>query len=257
MKQAIKKIDAVLFNSKLFNLYVASIRRYWDWCRRRNVTRLPKKISKNAALKARLNFFQQADYFFRVNRMKGVYAEFGCHEVNTFRMALNTLGMSPHNYAHHFFAFDSFEGMPEPEGLDKQLIWRAGMNATSLESFRAIVRKDLHRVTCVKGFYDESLPKANWHDDDRILLAYLDCDYYSSTVDCLNFLKDKLQHGSILFFDDWDCYYSDPLRGQRKAFSEFQDGVSATYWFEPYSHIASGGKGFVVLEKAKMGTDVL
>ena len=95
------------------------------------------------------------------------------------------------------------------------------MNATTEEKFRNICRKDLHRITTVKGFYEDSLVKYSWNPEQRIVLAYVDCDYYSSTKTVLNFLSDKINHGMILAFDDWNCYYGDYERGQRKAFQEY------------------------------------
>ena len=52
----------------------------------------------------------------------------------------------------------SFEGMPEPEGIDKQKIWEKGLNTTSIEDFKKMfIEKDLHRMKIVKGFYNEVL----------------------------------------------------------------------------------------------------
>src|SRR5580700_6021080 len=63
------------------------------------------------SLKARHEFFQAAQYYLQINRIDGAYLEFGSHEANTFRMALNTLGTyNRPNKITHFYAFDSFEG---------------------------------------------------------------------------------------------------------------------------------------------------
>jgi hypothetical protein len=73
-------------------------------------------------------------------------------------MALNSLGLPRKpNHISKFYAFDSFEGMSEPEDIDKQKIWHRSMNFTSKEKFLNIVKKDLHRVETVKGFYDVTL----------------------------------------------------------------------------------------------------
>jgi len=58
-------------------------------------------------------FFRRAFDFVTDNRVRGDYHEYGCHRCRTFRMALtearrhNLLDMK-------FFAFDSFEGLPDP-----------------------------------------------------------------------------------------------------------------------------------------------
>ena len=178
--------------------------------------------------------------------------------MNTFRMALRTLGLpGKPNKISKFYAFDSFEGMPEPEGIDKQKIWRKAMNFTSEKKFLEIVKRDRHRIRSIKGFYEDTLPDFNFGKTEQVALAYIDCDYYSSTKACLDFLDGKIQHGCLLAFDDWDCYYSDPQRGQKLAFSEFRKNKRDKYHFEELCDIASGGRCFVVLEIKKMGTDIL
>lgn len=211
----------------------------------------------NFGLNARYEFFKRAQYYLQVNRIDGVYTEFGCHEVNTFRMSLNTLGAPRKpNKISKFYAFDSFEGMPEPEGIDNQRIWKKSMNFTSLKRFQAITKKDQKRIVAVKGFYDQTLPTFELGASEKIALAFIDCDYYSSTRDCLNFIKDYSQHGCLIAFDDWDCFYSDPLRGQKLAFMEFADNLT-DYTFEPICDIPSGGKCFVAHEKSKVGKEIM
>jgi hypothetical protein len=75
---------------------------------------------------------------------------------------------------YHFYAFDSFAGMPEPIGIDRQKIWRKGMNHTSLERFRSICKDDLHRITTVAGFFSDSLRTFRWNEKEKIALAYID-----------------------------------------------------------------------------------
>src|SRR5689334_5194659 len=58
-------------------------------------------------------FFRRTYDFLTDNRVTGDYYEFGCHRCRTFRMALTEARR--HNLpSAKFFAFDSFEGLPEP-----------------------------------------------------------------------------------------------------------------------------------------------
>ncbi|MBC04717.1 TylF/MycF/NovP-related O-methyltransferase [Thalassospira sp.] len=257
MKTFLKEIDAKYLNGFLRNVHGIIPALHLKY-KESQVTSIPKKFEVIFSLSARYDFFKQAQYYLQVNRVDGIYAEFGCHEVNTFRMALRTLGLPGRpNKISKFYAFDSFEGMPEPEGIDRQKIWRKSMNATSEEAFLRTVKKDQHRVRTVKGFYENTLPNFSFEEHEKIALAYLDCDYHSSTKACLDFLNGKFQHGCLLAFDDWDCYYSDPKRGQKLAFSEFKDSTKSQYYFEELCNIASGGKCFVVLEIDKLGVEIL
>ena len=251
----IKKINSNYLGGLLSKIYVRFIELYFSLFK---ITPIPSKFYKDYSLKVRLDFFKTAQYYLQTNRIDGVYAEFGSHEVNTFRMALRTLGLPLRpNKISKFYAFDSFEGMPDPKGIDKQKIWKKEMNFTSKEKFEKIVKKDLHRVVTVKGFYENSLPNFEWPKNELIALAYIDCDYYQSTKECLNFIKDKLQHGSLVVFDDWDCYYSDPKRGQKLAFSEFKENLINKYTFIKLCHIATGGCCFIFLENDKIGKEII
>jgi hypothetical protein len=220
------------------------------------ITPIPK--TTNRSLLDRLEWFERAQAYLQANRINGVYTEFGCHEANTFRFALNTLGKyrTP-NKISRFYAFDSFEGMPEPVGIDRQRIWRKGINSTSVESFERTCRKDMHRVTCVKGFFEDSLHSFNWNPTHKIACAYIDVDYYKSTVECLRFISGKLQHGSIIAFDDWNCYYADPQRGMRKAFSEWYKEIDSEVVLEPFLPISWGGMSFIYQEVDKIGTEAI
>ncbi|WP_271570358.1 TylF/MycF/NovP-related O-methyltransferase [Bradyrhizobium sp. CCBAU 11386] len=223
--------------------------------RQPRITALPRKIKAIPSLRFRYEFFQAAQAYLQVNRIDGSYLEFGCHEVNTFRMALNTLGQyGKPNKIDHFWAFDSFCGMPEPEGIDKQKIWRANMNFTSQENFLRIVRRDSHRVRTVKGFYSQSLAGLSLPQDQLPALAYIDCDYYSSTKEVLEWLSPYLRHGCLIAFDDWDCYFGDDDRGQRLAFREFREAQTGRLHFVQFMKINSGGFAFICLEREKIGS---
>lgn len=256
MKKILKKIARVLPES-LYSVLADYYHDFFD--KYPKITPLPHKVSSN--LRNCYAWFENAAHYLHVNRMEGAYVEFGSHEINTFRFALNTLG----NYKRwgypgrirHFYAFDSFEGMPEPHGIDKQKIWRASMNFTSEERFKKVCKLDSYRITTVKGFYEDVLPEYKWNNNHQIVLAYVDSDYYSSAIEVLKFIKDKLAHGAILTFDDWNCYYGDPERGEKKAFAEFKEKVKNEAHFEPFLPISFGGTSFIYLKKALMGKEIL
>ncbi len=261
VKNVIKVIDRKFLGKSIARVRNRAERVYYylsSYLKTPRISPMRKETFQNFGFKSRYTFFQAAQYYLQVNRIDGVYFEFGCHQANTFRMALNTIGSyNKPNKIYKFYAFDSFEGMPEPEGIDRQKIWRGGMNFTSKEEFKKLVSRDLHRVEIVQGFYQQSLSNFNFDKSKKIALCYLDCDYYSSTKECLNFLKDKLHHGTLLAFDDWNCYYSDPLRGQKKAFGEFREEVKKTLIFIQFFEINSGGICFIVHELDKLGKEVL
>jgi hypothetical protein len=170
--------------------------------------------------------FMSIARFCKNNRpIPGYYFEFGCFGALTMRMA--------YDHSHHLFnwtfvGFDSFEGLPEIQSIDKQEIWEKGKLAMSEDDFRRTVLRHgipKDRLITIKGFYDKSLTEQT---RDRLLpmkaaVVYIDCDLYVSTVPVLRFIKDFLQRGTIIVFDDWNCFHGDPEKGERLAFREFQD----------------------------------
>lgn len=121
--------------------------------------------------------------------------------------------------------FDSFAGLPEPVGIDKGE-WAAGQFAASRAEVVGHLRAhgaDLSAITLHEGFFsDELFVKFKKEVDFRpAALVLVDCDLYSSTVPVLKFLAEYLAEGSILLFDDYNCFHAADDRGERRAFREF------------------------------------
>jgi O-methyltransferase len=184
----------------------------------------------------RRRIFMSIARFAHINRpIDGYYFEFGSHEGNTMRMAWDAF---QHLFGWTFVAFDSFQGLPPMESHDRSDIFRAGNLATSEQRFVQIVTghgMPRERLMTIPGFYDDTLT-----DDLRRRLLpkkaaviYVDCDLYKSTVPVLRFIVPFLQKGTIVVFDDWNCYHGDPALGERRAWSEFRN-VHPELKFEPF-----------------------
>jgi hypothetical protein len=174
--------------------------------------------------------------FHHINRpMTGYYFEFGSHEANTMRMAWDTFR---HLFDFTYVAFDSFEGLPEIEPIDEQQIWEPGKLKTDEREFRRICERHgmpPERLLTVKGFYEASLNEATRQRlaPGKAAIVYIDCDLYASTVPALSFVRDFLQRGTVIVFDDWFCFHGDPEKGERRAWSEFVQ-AHPELRFEPF-----------------------
>jgi hypothetical protein len=200
----------------------------------------------------RREFFRAAFAALAFNGISGDYAEFGCHDAMTFRLAFRWSRAHRRFPKRMLWAFDSFQGLPQPEsGLDAHPAWTPGAMATSLAKFQQICRRagmrerDDYRT--VAGFYRDSLGSAAELPAD-IALAYVDCDLHSSTRDVLQFLKPRLKHGMVLAFDDWHCIAPDAISGERAAFLEFQREENR-FHFLPFLPIGWHGTSFVVEDR--------
>ena len=174
----------------------------------------------------RRRVFMSIARFLHINRpIPGYYFEFGCNEAKTMRMAWD--------HFHHLFdfvyvGFDSFEGLPEIGKLDEQAIWEKGKLAYAEEEFiRVATGHGIPRakLRTVRGFYQDSLDvalKASFLPA-KAAVIYIDCDLYKSTVPVLEWIVDFLQKGTVIVFDDWNCFHGDPDLGERRAWGEFRE----------------------------------
>jgi hypothetical protein len=118
------------------------------------------------------------------------------------------------------FVADSFEGLPRP---DPRYPADRGDNhhtikilAVSLEEVtQNFKRYDLldESVIFIKGFFEHSIPKA---PINKLAVLRLDGDMYSSTIQVLESLYDKVSIGGYIIVDDW-C-----LPNCRRAVNDFR-----------------------------------
>lgn len=178
----------------------------------------------------------------------GDYAEFGVYHGASFIHACK-IGESLFPEM-RYFAFDSFEGLPKIAEIDAGGEFHEGQFACTKEKFTEnIVASgvDLQKVIIHEGWYDTSLNQAFCHSSklSTISLAFIDCDLYQSCVPVLNFLTPLLRQGSILLFDDWYNFRSDPQRGVQRATLEWlrsNKEFELINWM-PFCH---HGQGFIV-----------
>jgi len=157
--------------------------------------------------------------------INGYYFEFGSHNARTFKIAWDTFR---HLFDWEYIAFDSFEGLPEIDEIDKQEVWEKGKLSTSEEEFINRVLSfgvPREKFRTVKGFYEDSLTPELSEEllPKKAAVIMVDCDLYKSTVPVLKFIRPFLQRGTIIFFDDWNFFHGDPNKGERRAFREFRE----------------------------------
>jgi hypothetical protein len=167
-----------------------------------------------------------ADYLVGAE-VPGDYMEFGVAKGTTFAYACRKMAFLD---SMRFIAFDSFEGLPEPRGVDARGGYTStffkGQFAYPEDRFIADLAKagaDTSRVLTVKGWFDRSLTGGNpgLVGIDRAAAAWIDCDLYESTVPVLRFLTGRLSVGSVILFDDWRCFRNLPDYGEQRACREW------------------------------------
>ncbi|MBU3584087.1 class I SAM-dependent methyltransferase [Polynucleobacter sp. 15G-AUS-farblos] len=161
-------------------------------------------------------------------QVDGDYCEFGVYIGTTFSHAYKWL--SPLFTKMRFIAFDSFEGLPKPKGIDfsdgySSHFYERQFSCTE-DDFRNNILKnevDLNKVEIIKGWFSKTLDPKSFESQkiEKIAVAWIDCDLYESTVPVLDFLTPRISVGSVLIFDDWRCYRNHPDFGEQLACREW------------------------------------
>jgi len=116
-----------------------------------------------------------------------------------------------YNQNRKVYVADSFEGLPQPDATkypkdagDEH--HKIQYLAVSLEQVkRNFAKYDLldDNVIFIKGFFEDSLKKVNF---DKLAILRLDGDMYSSTIQVLDELYDKLVPGGYIIIDDYGVH---------------------------------------------------
>lgn len=189
----------------------------------------------------------EAINYAKVSQISPIYFEFGCHSGRTFSAAVRAakyLKISDMQ----FYAFDSFQGLPETkQNVDG--IFTTGSFNTNKDDFiyfvKAMSGLTLENQYIMEGFYENSLTKALQLTMPKVGVVHIDVDLYSSTVEVLKFIKPLLMIGSVLLFDDWYCFSPGTNKGEARALQEFCDsnpGIKLEAW----KNYSTFGKSFFV-----------
>ncbi|MDQ6915651.1 MAG: TylF/MycF family methyltransferase [Actinomycetota bacterium] len=188
----------------------------------------------------------------RLDSSPGDCLEFGVYTGTTLTClyrALEGLGLD----GVRIFGFDSFDGMPHVAGEEAASHSRAGMFRAGLdEATESLSRNgvDMDRVTLVKGWFDDTLTQATRRrlGIERLAVALLDCDIYSSAKAALDFCAPLIQDRAVLVFDDWVHGGADA--GEQRAFRELlaeHPGLRAEeIGSYPAAGHPDGGRAFLV-----------
>lgn len=190
---------------------------------------------------AKHNALRTAISFSIANNVVGDYLEFGVYQGGSFIRAYKRHSKEARAYAHRpgvrgsefasyarqYFAFDSFEGLPQVPQNPLPLHWR-GERAMSCseEQFLANVRDaglPASHIVTVPGLYDTTLVPGTYakYGLRRAAIVHIDCDLYESAITVLEFVTPLVVDGTVLVFDDWFFYQGHPAKGEQGAFREW------------------------------------
>ena len=153
---------------------------------------------------------------------------------------------SPLNQPQIFHCLDTFEGMPvNNEGA---ISFSTGSFLSDLSLVKLKIKKhnrDGIDVRYYKGLFSETRSDFLKSIGGRkIAVANIDCDLEESTRDALISIRDNIGIGTIVLFDDYNCFNADNNKGQRKAFADF--AKESRFVFEKFFSYHYGGQAFLI-----------
>jgi hypothetical protein len=165
-----------------------------------------------------------------LNNVTGDYHEFGVFEGRSFiRNAKHFKRLLKHDAFKDmkFWAYDSFEGLPDTNDPYAPDHFVKGAYSASEDLFLSNVRKtgiSGDQIETVPGFYDQSLTDEQAKrifSGRKIAMTYIDCDLYESCVPIFDFLTAGLQIGTVIVIDDWVRHHMHPNHGVQRALNEW------------------------------------
>ena len=206
----------------------------------------------------RIGALDRAFEFIYKSETIGDYYEFGVFQGVSIARALKSdmrwRKRTGRAYVDKFFGFDSFKGLPQftaGDNLEGYGVFHPGQfgDTQPKKVLEKIASEGMpaDRVTLIQGFFSETLGAETTHhllSNSKVAIAHIDCDLYSSALECLDFLDGRLADGAVILFDDWFCYRGRPDRGVHKAFDEWC--AKRNYMVSDYFTYSWAGRAFMV-----------
>lgn len=111
-----------------------------------------------------------------------------------------------------YYLYDSFEGLPPVQPIDGKAanewqnnteseIYFDNCTASELHAAKAMSLTGVRDVTLVKGWFEDTLPRASF--PNGIAVLRMDADWYKSTLEILESLFSSVNDGGLIIIDDY------------------------------------------------------
>lgn len=152
----------------------------------------------------------------------GLFLEFGVFEgvsINYFADLLASAGTLING-------FDSFEGLKEQ--LPGSPLVRGSFDRSGL---MPIVRSN---VRLIKGWFEDTVPVFLNVHNEKISFVHFDADTYETTRFLLGLLRNRIQPGTVVIFDEY-LGFPNWQNGEYRAWQEFIEDTGLTYKYLGFS----------------------
>jgi hypothetical protein len=120
-----------------------------------------------------------------------------------------------------------------PKNNENNIIFKKNNFKSDYSKFESDIRIFLNKkiqIKIYKGFFSNTGQDLKKNlKNKKIAIANIDCDLYKSTYDALQIIKSYIQIGTILLFDDYNCFNGNINMGQKKAFNKYLKNCNHKY----------------------------
>jgi len=153
--------------------------------------------------------------------IKGGYYDFECYKGKTIINAHKAFKEYSLNI--NIYGFDDFRDAPnlKTDYYTSEIINKTKWSKKSLLNYLNNSDFGLNNTLITKIDYDD-LPSSNLKSDinfDKAAIIWIDCNIYNNTLQVLNWVKEFIQTGTIIVFDDY--FRFNPPYGESGAYQTF------------------------------------
>jgi len=201
----------------------------------------------------RVDVHSLAAFWVCESRIAGDYFEFGVASGRSAVSAMRAASLYRYQVPAHFHLFDSFEGLPALQTRDiGSLQFKEGDYAHARKTVQANFEErgvwNPERISFYEGWFEKVLTPElqRTFAPGCAAIVHVDCDLYESTRTVLDFVTPLLQPGTIVLFDDWNCFHASYSAGERRATAEWLARDDTPWVLEHYVSYGWHGAGFIV-----------
>jgi hypothetical protein len=193
-------------------------------------------VGKSLTLK--MAFWHQA-----VDQVEGAYVEFGVASGNSMRSAelaeksSGSRSLGVQRISRELVGFDTFASFSTSSASDLHGTWQGDNFSVPIsrvnKRFRSAGKRvSFHAVDCSKlaDTPSEYGPLDSYVNSEKIAIVLFDMDLGDPTEKALDWIRPKLQMGTIVIFDEFFAYRGDSTMGEAGAWSRFLErnpGISS------------------------------
>ena len=167
------------------------------------------------------------------------------HELKNKEIWRRELAQKYVTWEPNFHGFDTFDGMP-PNDEDKRFFVQGSYKSAIDNVIKRCKGIGLEKpiLHLYKGLFHETKNIFQGNIQNRkAAIVHIDCDLYESAKEALRIISPYLQQGTILLFDDFNCFSSINSKGERRALKEFLQ--TRHHYFEPFFSYKFVGQSFI------------